>query len=216
MADSFNPIRIKGAGVAGTSAEGVVTVQGVVGGVVIPTADTNLDAATVPQGTTAPTQVVVVGGKTNDGTPQYRELPLGAGGRSVIVEGFATGTPIPVSFQSGTSKDSGSLTSASLAAGASVNLTAPDITTATTGYLMGFTAASSVPLKIEVQTFDGTTATTKRVYFSNSMESVYSTLPADDLITQVGGTGKAFRLKITNLDNINAADVYGSLSWKEN
>lgn len=48
-------------------------------------------------GTTAPAQVLMVGGKTNDGTPQYDIMPLGAGGRTVIIEGFAGGTAVPVS-----------------------------------------------------------------------------------------------------------------------
>jgi hypothetical protein len=58
---------------------------------------TDLDATIVTQGTTAPTKVIVVAGKTNDATAQYREVPEGAGGRSVIVEGIAGGTTIPVS-----------------------------------------------------------------------------------------------------------------------
>jgi hypothetical protein len=61
-----------------------------------------LDASvTNPQvaggGTVAPTKVDMVGGKTNDGTPQYNILPLGTGGRSVIVEGVASGTAVPIS-----------------------------------------------------------------------------------------------------------------------
>ncbi len=59
--------------------------------------EASLDASIVTQGTTAPTKVQILGGKTNDGTPQYREIPEGAGGRSVIVEGIAGGTPQPIS-----------------------------------------------------------------------------------------------------------------------
>jgi hypothetical protein len=47
--------------------------------------------------TTAPTKINVVGGETNDATAQYDAIPLGAGGRSVIVEGFSGGTAVPVS-----------------------------------------------------------------------------------------------------------------------
>lgn len=47
--------------------------------------------------TTAPTKVQMVGGKTNDGTPQYDVMPEGAGGRSVIIEGVAGGTAVPIS-----------------------------------------------------------------------------------------------------------------------
>lgn len=55
------------------------------------------DPAEVAQGTAAPTKVMVVGGKTNDGTPQYKEVPLGTGARSVIIEGVAGGTGVPIS-----------------------------------------------------------------------------------------------------------------------
>lgn len=51
-----------------------------------------------PGGTTAPAKAIIVEGKTNDGTAQYQPIPLGAGGRSTIVEGFATGTAIPVAL----------------------------------------------------------------------------------------------------------------------
>jgi len=50
----------------------------------------------VSQGTSAPKNIGIVGGQTNDPTPQYSYLPLGAGGRSVIIEGFAGGTAVPV------------------------------------------------------------------------------------------------------------------------
>lgn len=55
------------------------------------------NADTTQGGTTAPTKSFTVGGKTNDGTAQYQDLPLGTGGRTVIVEGFAGGTAVPVS-----------------------------------------------------------------------------------------------------------------------
>lgn len=62
--------------------------------------EATLDAAAVAQGTTAPTKILVVGGKSNDGTPQYKEIPLGAGARSVIVEGVASAVPISAALYS--------------------------------------------------------------------------------------------------------------------
>lgn len=59
------------------------------------TATTNAD--TTIGGTTAPSKELLIAGKTNDGTPQYQPLPEGAGGRSVIVEGYSGGTAVPVS-----------------------------------------------------------------------------------------------------------------------
>lgn len=58
--------------------------------------DASVTNSQVTPGTIAETKVTIVGGKTNDGTPQYREIPEGAGGRSVIVEGIAGGTKVPV------------------------------------------------------------------------------------------------------------------------
>jgi hypothetical protein len=53
------------------------------------------DPAEVAQGTTATSKILIVGGKSNDGTPQYKEIPLGASARSVIVEGVSGGTAVP-------------------------------------------------------------------------------------------------------------------------
>ena len=74
------------------------------------TVATNAD--TTIGGTTAPGKELTIGGKTNDGTPQYQPLPEGAGGRSVIVEGFAGGTAVPVSgtFWQATQPVSGTVT----------------------------------------------------------------------------------------------------------
>jgi hypothetical protein len=59
------------------------------------TVGTNSD--TTIGGTTAPAKELLVAGKTNDGTPQYQPIPEGAGGRSVIIEGFSGGTNVGVS-----------------------------------------------------------------------------------------------------------------------
>jgi hypothetical protein len=63
-----------------------------VSGTVATNADTTIG------GTSAPGKELLVAGKTNDATAQYQPLPEGAGGRSVIVEGFAGGTAVPVSL----------------------------------------------------------------------------------------------------------------------
>jgi hypothetical protein len=62
-----------------------------ISGTVVTNADTTIG------GTVAPSKEILVAGKTNDGTPQYQPIPEGAGGRSVIVEGVAGGTAVPVS-----------------------------------------------------------------------------------------------------------------------
>ena len=53
---------------------------------------------TIASPTVAPTKDILVSGKSNDATAQYQPIPEGAGGRSVIVEGYAGGTAQPVSL----------------------------------------------------------------------------------------------------------------------
>jgi hypothetical protein len=48
-------------------------------------------------GTAIPIQIAVVGGQSNDATPQYRPIPEGPSGRSVIVEGVSGGQTVAVS-----------------------------------------------------------------------------------------------------------------------
>lgn len=45
-----------------------------------------------PGGTTAAAKGLEILGKSNDGTPQYQPMPLGAGGRSLIVEPYTSGS----------------------------------------------------------------------------------------------------------------------------
>jgi hypothetical protein len=52
---------------------------------------------TIADGSTTETNILVVGGESNDATAQYQPIPLGAGGRSIIIEGFTGGTAVPVS-----------------------------------------------------------------------------------------------------------------------
>lgn len=56
--------------------------------------DASVTNPQVSPGTTAPTKVDVVAGKTNDATPQYQPVPEGPGGRSVIVEGVLNGVAV--------------------------------------------------------------------------------------------------------------------------
>lgn len=93
------------------------------------TATTNAD--TTIGGTVAPIKELLVAGKTNDGTPQYQPIPEGTGGRSVIVEGVAGGTAVPVS---GSVTASGTVTA---------NQGTPAATTAGWPYITGDVAEST-------------------------------------------------------------------------
>lgn len=117
---------------------------------------------------------------------------------------------------SSTIVDAPNLTSAAVAAGGTATLASAFISAGKTGKLAEITASSSVRTKVVVQTYNGTAAVTKRVFFvSENQTLVYK--PADDNeITFAGnGTNTVFQLVITNMDNLNAADVYGSISYYE-
>lgn len=118
----------------------------------------------------------------------------------------------PVSFGlQFTTVDSGHLTSASLAAGATVVLDGAQIT-AGTGKLYEATVASSVALKAQLGTFDGTTFVVKRTFFIPA-NAVFEYVPTRyDAITLPTGATAKFRWSITNNDNANAADVYASIT----
>lgn len=122
-------------------------------------------------------------------------------------------TPIPVSegllF---TTQDSGLLTSASLAAGASIELDGTQITSGT-GMLYEATVSSSVALKAQLGTWDGTTFVVKRTFFVQANESLLYEPSRYDAIKLATGTTANFRWLITNNDNVLAADVYASITY---
>ena len=108
------------------------------------------------------------------------------------------------------------LTSANLAAGASVTLDAAAITNATTGRLIAASVAASVPLKAEVVTVVGGTPTTRDVMFTSDAElSRVWGAPHPNYLRVAGNGANLFRVRLTNLDNSEAADVYATLYWDE-
>lgn len=109
------------------------------------------------------------------------------------------------------------LTSASLAAGSPVTLFGTAISTAT-GRLAQVVVSSSVPCKWEIATSanGSTIATTPAVVFTSAATLTDKwTPPHPNYITRASGTGACFAIKITNMDNNNAADVYATLIWDE-
>ena len=105
-------------GTAGSPSTGVLTVQGVSGGQTLPVTATQSgtwnvtntgtfavqDAAdTAIGGTSAPSKMLLVGGVTNDATPQYQPIPLGGSGSSVITSSQMDANAALVSWSSATS-----------------------------------------------------------------------------------------------------------------
>ena len=109
------------------------------------------------------------------------------------------------------------VTSASLGAGASVDLDHTLITNGTTGHLAGVDVASAVPLKIEIKTVNAAgTPTTRVVLFSEPHTAVMWRAPYKTYITQAGAAANArFRVTVTNKDNNTASDVYSTATWDQ-
>lgn len=121
-------------------------------------------------------------------------------------------TSIPVAFsQLFTTTDSGLLTSASLAAGATITLDGPQIASGT-GKLFEATVSSSVALKAVLGTWDGTAFVAKRTFFVLANSSFTYSPSRNDAITMPTSTTAKFRWSITNNDNSYAADVYASIT----
>jgi hypothetical protein len=108
------------------------------------------------------------------------------------------------------------LTSANLAAGASITLQAAAITTATTGQLISVLVAASVPLKAEIQSVSSGTPTTRAVLFTTDARLTADwTAPHKDWFQVAGGATSRYQVILTNQDNIDTADVYCTIFWDE-
>ena len=107
--------------------------------------------------------------------------------------------------------DSGHLTSVALAAGATAALDGVQIASGT-GKLFEATVSSSVALKAQLGTWDGTTFTVKRTFFVPANTTFEYVPTRYDAITMATSATAKFRWSITNNDNTNAADVYASIT----
>ena len=140
---------------------------------------------------------------------------MGAGNSSTGTQRVVIATDqgtIPVSTGlSFTTGDSGHLTSAALAAGATVTLDGPQIASGT-GKLFKASVSSSVAIKAQLGTWDGTTFTVRRTFFIPANATFLYVPTRYDAITMATGATARFRWSITNNDNTNAADVYASIT----
>ena len=142
--------------------------------------------------------IAVGAGATNTGTQ-----------RVILATDQAT---IPVSQGlSFTTSDTGQLTSVALAAGATITLDGVQIASGV-GKLFEASVSSSVALKAQIGTWDGTTFVVKRTFFIPANATLLYAPTRYDAITMATGTTAKFRWSITNNDNANAADVYASIT----
>ena len=107
--------------------------------------------------------------------------------------------------------DTGQLTSVALAAGATITLDGVQIASGV-GKLFEATVSSSVALKAQLGTWDGTTFIVKRTFFVPANSALLFEPSRYDAITMATSATAKFRWSITNNDNANAADVYASIT----
>lgn len=170
-----------------------------------PTGTTTQPVSTVADNTPGSAVSVkgfIVGG--SDGT-NFRYLKTAADGTLYVNDQTSPGTPVT----------STQLTSASLAAGASVTLSSADITTGKTGYLKTAVASSAAPIKAVLNTVAASTPTAKSTKFDSASNPTIEWWYQNDEIQQAGGTNNHWSITITNQDNNKAADVYANFSWVE-
>lgn len=108
------------------------------------------------------------------------------------------------------------LTTASLAAGASTTLNGVQISSLKSGRLDGVTVAASVPMKAEVyKVASGVPTLIATVFTTEASLTTHWAPPHKAYAAQVGGASCNYRVVITNLDTIDAADVYATIYWDE-
>jgi len=138
--------------------------------------------------------------------------------------GTSFANPLFVSTELGvgvTLRASGLLSSVSLATGASVTLAAPFVTAGKQGTLKHVDAASSVAIKVEIQTVNNSSVATSVVTRFNSFYQLWTEWReyiTGELVAQTAanGTSNGFAVKITNMDpGGNAADVFANVVWTE-
>jgi hypothetical protein len=108
------------------------------------------------------------------------------------------------------------ITSASLAAGASVDLDSTDVGAATQK-LTQVDIWASVPYKARIITVANAVETIRTVLGGQALVPVIWTSPHKDYVQQgpAGAGFDGFRVEMTNLDNVDAADVYCTFYTEE-
>ncbi len=106
------------------------------------------------------------------------------------------------------------LLATSLAPGSTADLDADPITLGKLGKLAQLDVGSSVPLRIDVQTVNGSRSTVTTIYTYNGQTREWR--PPDPVFVQVDGDGSAhFGVTVTNLSTWQTADARATLYWDE-
>jgi hypothetical protein len=106
-------------------------------------------------------------------------------------------------------------TSSALGAGSSATVT-HYVTSGKTGQLMGVDIASTVPLKVVINTVVTTTPTARIVLFTQPYSGLTWRAPYKTFITQASSDASSgFSVTFTNKDAAVAADVYSTAYWDQ-
>lgn len=114
-------------------------------------------------------------------------------------------------------------TSASLAAGASVNLDATTISAASTGKLMQVIVGCSIPCRWDIKTRNGGVEVVRAVLYTSGITGgkptdFYEPKSKEGITLAGAGVDENFRVTVTNLGTvatIEAADVHATIEWDE-
>lgn len=111
------------------------------------------------------------------------------------------------------------LSSTNLAAGAEIALSTPAVSAGKTARLGRVVAGSGVPMKVKVQTVDSATESDVEVAFTAdtdlTAELDFGQTDQGGFVELSSGSDNRFRIRLTNLDNIDTADVYATVYWSE-
>ncbi len=161
------------------------------------------------------TDDITDGGVANAQKAQRIKVGVGIDGS---YQDIHDGRPLPI--KEGMTTPSTTHDSAlALAAGSPADLDSAQISSGLTGKLVAVLMSASVPLKGELKTvLNGAESAVILTMFSKAGQNSIMKLPSKEFITQVEDVTvgfDGFRLTVTNLDNENAADVYGTFFFDE-
>ena len=107
-------------------------------------------------------------------------------------------------------------TSASVAAGGQVDLDATQISSGLTGKLVQVIISSSVPFKAELKTVLNASASgTLVTWIGHQIDCTFAHKKFITVAHNAGAGVDTFRVTITNLDTVSAADVYATFFYDE-
>lgn len=167
----------------------------------------------------APLGVIISSDDVSDGgvadNQHVQRVKVGVGDDNAYQD-VHDGRPLPVQ-QGLTTPTTAHDSALAVGAGSPADLDSAQIPSGLTGKLVAVLMVSSVPLKGELKTvLNGVEGGVIATIFSNAGQNSWIRLPNKDFVTQaedVTAGLDGFRLTVTNLDNVNAADVYATFFY---